>query len=266
LTAPVDPPTHTQCKTNTKMALTIETFPAQFMLYFTNRSSSKDPFSGFILMNATKSVLASSGLPYIRPTPATQSAVIFEFEQNPFNTIYYPHISKHIAFKGDADNDDDAIHYHRTRVWSTPLRRVDTGELIPVIEISKLNQRFVKMLKRNVALRVAVAAASSFISHVTAPAPAPAIPTPKLKKPKPIYSASKSTGSGDLCLHVARQLLELAQLKKEMCPIIAEEYTAGETAVMPCGHLFSKLAIQESFKKEVNKCPACRQLGCPTYI
>jgi hypothetical protein len=66
--------------------------------------------------------------------------------------------------------------------------------------------------------------------------------------------------------YVARQLLELAQLKHEMCPITAEEYITGETGVMPCGHLFMRMAIEETFKKEPNKCPACRQAGVPQFV
>lgn len=65
---------------------------------------------------------------------------------------------------------------------------------------------------------------------------------------------------------VAKQLFELATLRKEMCPITAEEFSLGHTAVMPCGHLFMQMAIEESFKKERNKCPWCRQHGSPTYI
>lgn len=91
------------------------------------------------------------------------------------------------------------------------------------------------------------------IQHV-APSPAP-------KKPK----VSKVTGVGTLNLFVAKQLLEFAQIKHEMCPITAEEFITGETAVMPCGHLFMRMAIEETFKKEPGKCPACRQLGDPTY-
>jgi hypothetical protein len=45
-----------------------------------------------------------------------------------------------------------------------------------------------------------------------------------------------------------------------------EDFSQGNTAAMPCGHLFMQMAIEESFKKEVNKCPWCRQLGRPTYI
>jgi hypothetical protein len=75
-------------------------------------------------------------------------------------------------------------------------------------------------------------------------------------------------GSSSIILHpfVAKQLLELAILKHETCPIVAEEFSANNTAVMPCGHLFARMAIEETFKKESAKCPACRQIGLPTFI
>ena len=66
--------------------------------------------------------------------------------------------------------------------------------------------------------------------------------------------------------YVAKQLFDLAILRKEQCPIAAEEFTVGNTAVMPCGHLFLKAAIEETFKVEANKCPWCRQEGAPAYI
>jgi len=78
-------------------------------------------------------------------------------------------------------------------------------------------------------------------------------------------SSSLKVGS-DLNPFVAKQLFELAVLRKEMCPITAEEFSVGNTAVMPCGHLFMQMAIEESFKKERNKCPWCRQHGSPTYV
>ena len=89
------------------------------------------------------------------------------------------------------------------------------------------------------------------IQHVAAP--------PTNKRPK-------AKGTGDLSFHVARQLLELVQLKKEQCPITVEDYIPGQTAVMPCGHLFMQMAIEETFKKEPNKCPWCRQHGRPTFV
>ena len=66
--------------------------------------------------------------------------------------------------------------------------------------------------------------------------------------------------------YVARQLLEFAQMKGEVCPITAGPFEDNDSAVMPCGHLFSRLAITESFKTQINKCPACRVIGSPTYV
>jgi cytidine deaminase len=60
--------------------------------------------------------------------------------------------------------------------------------------------------------------------------------------------------------------LELAISKHDVCPIVAEELAIGHVAAMPCGHLFTRIAIEESFKKETHKCPACRQNGAPTYV
>jgi hypothetical protein len=67
-------------------------------------------------------------------------------------------------------------------------------------------------------------------------------------------------------LFVAKQLLELAQLKREVCPITVEEFATDNTAVMPCGHLFTRLAIEESFKAVEGRCPACRATGAPIYV
>jgi len=65
-----------------------------------------------------------------------------------------------------------------------------------------------------------------------------------------------------LPVNIARQLLELAQIKHEMCPITAEEFITGETAVLPCGHMFILFGLQETWKKaDKNCCPACRQAG-----
>ena len=69
-----------------------------------------------------------------------------------------------------------------------------------------------------------------------------------------------------LCPFVAKQLFDLAVLRKEQCPVTMEDFSAGNTAVMPCGHLFMQFAIEESFKKEPQKCPWCRQAGKPTYV
>ena len=66
--------------------------------------------------------------------------------------------------------------------------------------------------------------------------------------------------------YIARQLLEFAQMKGEVCPITAGPFEDNDSVVMPCGHVFSRLAITESFKTQHGKCPACRLSGSPTYI
>jgi hypothetical protein len=119
-------------------------------------------------------------------------------------------------------------------------------------------------------LSQAIAQAEAALAAVTPPAPTlkKKVPTPKLKAKAVAAPAAAAPAPplGDLRPFVAKQLLEFAQLKKDMCPITAEEYSAGNTAVMPCGHLFMQIAIEESFKKERGMCPACRQPGRPTYV
>jgi len=106
------------------------------------------------------------------------------------------------------------------------------------------------------------------ISHVPAPTMTTASAKSKVigKLKKKLAAATPVKSVGELSPFVARQLLELAQMRKELCPIVAEEFSTGNTAVMPCGHLFAQIAIEESFKKEPNRCPACRQGGRPTYV
>ena len=255
-------------------ALTHDTFPAQFVLYMPSRSSSKDPYSGFILMNSELVAGGETTNTYRQLIRAAYSPVIMEFENNPFDSTCYPGKSRQLNFKGDTT---EAATFHSARPWNIIVRFTGSSVLVPVIEITKINKQFKHMLRRTVVFRLSAAATAAAVAAQAAAASStpvmspstsviahiPATPAP-IKKKKSAYVTP--TSSGTICLHVARQLMELAQIKKEMCPIIAEEYTAGETAIMPCGHLFSKLAIQESFKKEVNKCPACRQNGHPTFV
>jgi hypothetical protein len=89
------------------------------------------------------------------------------------------------------------------------------------------------------------------------PAPAPS------PSPAPVVVKKKSD---QLCTFVAKKLMRLAILDKEQCPITVEDFSEGNTAVMPCGHLFMQSAIEESFKTEPTKCPWCRQPGRPQYV
>ena len=93
------------------------------------------------------------------------------------------------------------------------------------------------------------------------PLPLPPLPL----SPLPQRVKKLVAGSG-LPSYIASQLKEFAQMKGEVCPITAGNYEDNETAVMPCGHLFSKLAIEETFKTEPNKCPACRTPGSPVIV
>jgi hypothetical protein len=80
-----------------------------------------------------------------------------------------------------------------------------------------------------------------------------------------IFAPSGGRSDGVLAPFVARQLVDLAILRHEQCPITIEDYVVGHTAVLPCGHLFARAALEECFKKDADTCPACRAKGRPTY-
>jgi hypothetical protein len=153
---------------------------------------------------------------------------------------------------------------------SLPALTIKTtaGETLPVITMAQHTTVFGShKLKSNVSY------VSSEPPPLASPAPpltSPTPPPPQMSSVPKVKKLKKPTvsglGTGDLSQHVAKQLFELAVLKKEQCPITVEEFSPGNTAVMPCGHLFMQMAIEESFKKDANKCPWCRQLGRPTYV
>jgi hypothetical protein len=170
-----------------------------------------------------------------------------------------------------------AKRFSATTLWSptgghVPLTVTDgSGAAYPVLQMAKHTSVFGSyQLKRNVPLRWQAAPAPGTPVAVTPsgnvihgpPATIQHVPAPPPKKPKPVKVPA---GYPQLALFVAKQLMEFAQSKHEMCPITAEEFIGGETAAMPCGHLFMRMAIEETFKKEPGKCPACRQFGTPTY-
>ena len=115
----------------------------------------------------------------------------------------------------------------------------NAGMPIPVISLSQHMTVFTSpMLKPNL----------SFAS-------APVVPRPRVPRAPPALTS-----------HVAKQLFDLAVIRKEQCPITMDTFTVGNTAVMPCGHLFMKMAIEESFKKDPHRCPWCRQNGGVTFV
>jgi len=142
-------------------------------------------------------------------------------------------------------------------IVSHPLMTiVVANETIPVISMAAHTTVFGSYkLKSNVTFVTSAQDISG------SPVPVPVTnPNPVLKK------KLHGLGQAPLEKFVAKQLFDLAILRKEMCPITAEEFSVGNTAVMPCGHLFMQFAIEESFKKEPNKCPWCRQHGSPTVV
>lgn len=70
-----------------------------------------------------------------------------------------------------------------------------------------------------------------------------------------------------LQLPVAKRLLELAQRKRDTCPITAKEYVDGRTAALMCGHLFTANTL-DHFPSITNrrKCPICHEYSLPTYV
>lgn len=268
--------------------ITEATFPPEFFLYIPSRSSKKDSFSGFIFVRSEQ---VAGGTIKLRPAE-DKTNTTYEFLGNPFSDSYKGHSKTYINYRVfiDGDLDTGAQLTLRTRQWDIPVREVGKTTLIPVLDIENSSKLFQWTLKRNVrfimnaaSTPIAAGGAGAVASPYT-PMAAPLTPTittttttaaaitpppaapPSLVAGQPKTYYKKSPEGAVISAHVARQLLELAQIKKEMCPVIAEEFIAGETAVMPCGHLFAKIAIQESFKKEFNKCPACRQIGRPTYV
>ncbi len=237
--------------------------PSQFFLYISSRHSAADSFSGYILINAAQ---GADGVWQLAPAPADYSSLWT------VNKTASMHIDTFYNCEATVAGPDGALlkkRFYNVRLMSVGAQLIVTspGGPIPVLEMPKHTTVFGKQrLTRNVCLQwlqlqapgspLPIPAADATIQHVT---------EPKKKKVTPA-AAIQTQPKSDLHLFVAKQLLEFAQSKHEMCPITAEEYITGQTAVMPCGHLFMRMAIEETFKKEPNKCPACRQTGRPTFI
>lgn len=223
--------------------------PPIFLLYVSSRYSASDPFSGYILIN---SVLSDDGVYAFRVRPKQSTVAITILVGQP--NLAFAAASNFYNFK---TLEGTVI---KRNIIPIQTQAVDetTGAPIPVFIIGRHSEFIPPRTKRNVLIKWLPGTpqgpqndwldtahgpvATGYIQHVTAAS---------ISRVEPF---------------VARQLLELAQLKHEMCPITAEEYITGETAVMPCGHLFMRIAIDESFKTCANTCPACRQKGVPQFV
>lgn len=261
------------------------TITPEFIHYFPTRNAITDPYSCFVYLTAEMSVTLGGGELSHFTLSYPKKAPNLTFHNDPFKLRRETYMG---TFRFKPDNLMAGEHVRELNVyrWDIDVRD-SAGAKIPVLTILNANRLFKVTLKRNLLLYAATGitvssrnppptptpAISPHIQHVTdastavLTAASATIPTPTLKAKKtPATVVSPSSPYGDLRPFVAKQLLEFAQLKKEMCPITAEEYYKGETAVMPCGHLFMRIAIEESFKKEYGKCPSCRQPGRPTYV
>lgn len=288
--------------------------PSQFVLYIPTRSTKKDPFAGYILLNAN-------------PVPTGKAKQLNAAPSIPnFETPY--------TLKTDTHHQMFHIGLVLNIITNMPLwvTFAFTGKVLqppnggtPLLVLRLYNNNITTFLPSNLKRNIAIVSADTKPTIVTT-VPSPAIPPPVLTPaggagdPTPLPSAGKKKKpvsipppltpaggagdptplplllpmsmtsvaalftkptkvkkplkpkqplpppEGDLSFHVARQLLELARIRKTECPIIAEELSEGNTAAMPCGHLFSRLAIEESFKTERYRCPACRLSGMPTFV
>jgi hypothetical protein len=275
----------------------MNTIPTEFLLYIPGRKNNPlGPFSSFILIHT-----AASPNGYLLTTPKFDYSMFVHTDLPQVDPPIRPYkIFMDIALpNGTKDTrlvTDWTPYLH--------MKRGANGADLRIFSIPGIKSIFPgPMLIRNVAFtnvglsekqlnpitfplsapcsKQQVSAATTLSSLSAAPISAPssasvtasapvtgsaagnaAAPNPSIK-PK---VAKPSSYSYALSPYVARQLLEFAQMKGEVCPITAGPFEDNDTAIMPCGHVFSRLAITESFKTQINKCPACRLSGSPTYI
>ena len=220
--------------------------PSRFLLYIHARKSAVDRYSGMILVSSVNEQGA------YRITIAPLTADIFTVKYCPGDplpaNIHIPGINAPVH------GWNNTIVHKRMHDWSAIFQAEDgSGNDIPVIGMSPVRNVFSQYVRRNV----------GFI--LNAPVP-PTIPAPAI--PSPITIRHRKVGVHELPKlnpFVAKQLMDLAILRKETCPITVDEFSPSNTAVMPCGHLFVNLAIEESFKVALNKCPVCRAPGLPVF-
>ena len=80
-------------------------------------------------------------------------------------------------------------------------------------------------------------------------------------------NTNKSLALYKLSPFIAGELYDLAVLRGDHCPITHEKFTAGNVAIMPCGHIYSTLALHTYFgMKNDKKCLICKYDGIPIYL
>jgi len=240
--------------------------PSQVFLYI--RKSKND----LVLMNLADWDEKKPGLTFTQvEIPAGQ--------ENLYTITKPPGPSAGTSFGMHAVRDKNGVVVgKRFNIHKDIVARSPTNETITVVSISQPYAVFGWSLKAN---PVAV----TTLAPVPVPVPVPALapyPVPSPATAANIHTAAASAAAvaqiqtktkanrpplyNQLAPFVAKQLFDLAVLRKEQCPVTMEDFSVGNAAVMPCGHLFMQFAIEESFKKEPGKCPWCRQAGKPTYV
>jgi len=235
------------------------TIPSQVFLYI--RKSKND----IVLMNVNP---ASDGSePGLSFTPVTIPAG----QESMYTITKPPGPSAGTSFGMHAVRDKNGTTVgKRFNIHKDIVARSPTNETITVVSISQPYAVFGWSLAPNpvtINTLPAPAPAPAPTSYIS---PAPATPVAAAHaavaaEVKATMKASKIHYSS-VSPFVAKQLFDLAVLRKEQCPVTMEDFSVGNAAVMPCGHLFMQFAIEESFKKEPHKCPWCRQVGKPTYV
>ena len=254
------------------------TLPPQFLLYIPGRKpNAADPFSSLILMNAT--LIGSNYILHVDPSGST-TTVRLELPTTQLGPRPKPFRVSILL----ADNTTVTERWISTLTANAKATKGSTQ--LQIYSIPHFKEIFPgKILRRNVPitghgfsdaqlahftlplslppwfLAAATTGPSSSSSSLSSSSPAP---TPIIPAPRPVKKVVH--GPAAMNAYIASQLLAFAQMKGEVCPITAGYYEDKDTAVMPCGHLFSKLAIDETFKKEPNKCPACRAAGAPVIV
>jgi hypothetical protein len=245
--------------------------PSQVFLYI---SKSKNDL---VLMNVTDGDETNPGLTFTPVTiPAGQEAT--------YTISKPPGPSEGTPFGQHAVRDKNGtVVGKRFKIHKNIVARSPTNETITVVSISQPYAVFGWSLTPNPITITTLASAPSppapsmggvllppfAATNYLSPAPATPVAAAHAAAVAQIQTKTKTHRQplyNQLAPFVAKQLFDLAVLRKEQCPVTMEDFSLGNAAVMPCGHLFMQFAIEESFKKEPHKCPWCRQVGKPAYV
>lgn len=273
--------------------MNIQSLPSQFLLYDPSSKIARDRYAGLTLMTCIPSSATQTGqnptyMLEIIPTHPNSRKILIQGKDNRWNMKAYPLGIANFNNPSNNGSPCDNIHVydmseHFQTVEYVPMDNEMFTHPIPVLFLRNSVRKLFppRSMKRNITIQMSDPNAVSespnmgiviYMNPMSAPPTTPApIPTQTLPKP----TIKKSTDSNTLCPFVVKKLLELATLTKQnTCPITLEELTlptdgqkAG-VAAMPCGHLFSEVAIVESFKTLANRniCPQCRKAGKPAFI